>query len=300
MKNFVRLALIGILAFTIVLISSSAAPVSAQDGEDCVNSYIVQDGDTLYGISRRYNVNLNELAAVNNITNIRLIYIGDSLCLDGLATALPPENGDDSEFGRGGPNQGNQPAPLPSFAVQANADIMIRDVAYQTDANGVYVVTANDRIYNLAAIFGVDQNALAAANNIGNPQVIFAGQELYIPAPTYSAPVPGTFPAIAMVPRVARPGETEILVRGANYPANVDVNIYAEKFSLGRISAVLDTVTTDSQGNFEATITVPASFADGGALDMRTVSISGRVDGNPGVFGAHFFLNLDWLDANNR
>lgn len=300
MKFSVRMVVTLLVVVMVGVLVFPAIGAQAQEGgpETCVNTYVVEDGDTLYGISRRFDVNLNELAQANGIENIRLIFIGQALCLDGLAVAQSPS--DDDDFGTGGPVDNNQPpAQAPNAAVLEDATVDIRDVEYATSENGVYVVRGNDRIYNLAFIFGVTPEALISLNNLGNPAVIIPGQELFIPEPTFSAPVPGSFPAVALLPRVARPGES-ITVYGANYPANTDVNLYAEKFSLNRISDVITTVTTDENGRFEEEITIPTTFNDDGALNMRTVSITARVDGQPNTFGAHFFLNLDWLDANNR
>jgi LysM repeat protein len=305
MKFSVRVV---VTLLAVVMVAGLVFPtigVRAQDDggpETCVNTYVVRDGDTLFGISRSFDVNLNELAEANDIENIRLIFIGQALCLDGLAVAREPEDSD--EFGTGGPADGGDdtttpPAAPPTIDVLEDGAVSVRDVEYTTNENGVYIVRGNDRIYNLAFIFGVTPEALTAANDLGNPAVIIPGQELVIPAPTFSSAVPSSFPAIALLPRVARPGES-ITVFGANYPANTDVNIYAEKFSLNRISEVIATVTTDEDGRFEEEITLPEAFDDDGPLNMRTVSISGRVDGQPNTFGANFFLNLDWLDANNR
>ncbi len=44
-------------------------------------TYIVQEGDTLYAIATRYGVRVSALAQTNNITNINLIYIGQSLII---------------------------------------------------------------------------------------------------------------------------------------------------------------------------------------------------------------------------
>ena len=42
-------------------------------------SYVVKKGDTLWGISRRYNVTINQLVEINNIKNPDLIYPGQTL-----------------------------------------------------------------------------------------------------------------------------------------------------------------------------------------------------------------------------
>ena len=42
-------------------------------------TYIVKRGDTLSGIARRYNTTVSNLAKLNNIKNVNLIYVGQKL-----------------------------------------------------------------------------------------------------------------------------------------------------------------------------------------------------------------------------
>ena len=299
MRMFARLAMLGTLAFVVIIGTYAPTPISAQD--ECVNTYVIQEGDTLYGIALENSVDLGELAAANDIEDPTLIFAGATLCLDGLSEALPSDGEESAEDTEDTEEPiVETPPPTPEIRVQANADLMIRDVSYTTDDNGIYVVRTNDRLYNLSVIFGVDQAVLAEVNGIADTQVIFVGQELIIPEPSFSTEVPGTIPALALVPRVARPNEDTVTIHGANFPPATEINIYAEKFSLNRASEVLATVNSDETGRFTIEVTVPETFADGGALDMRTVSFTARVAENENVFGTNFFLNLDWLDANNR
>ena len=46
-----------------------------------------------------------------------------------------------------------------------------------------YVVREGDSLSSIAARFGVSVEALQQANNLSNPDSIFVGQELTIPAP---------------------------------------------------------------------------------------------------------------------
>jgi len=54
-----------------------------------VVTYVVQKGDTLYSIARKYNVTVEDLAAWNNIKNPRLIYTGQVLIIK-PSTNTPP------------------------------------------------------------------------------------------------------------------------------------------------------------------------------------------------------------------
>ena len=47
----------------------------------CRSIYIVQPGDTLYGIAMRYGVNYMDIARINQLPNARLIYAGQRLCI---------------------------------------------------------------------------------------------------------------------------------------------------------------------------------------------------------------------------
>jgi LysM repeat protein len=108
--------------------------------------YVVQRGDTLYSIARRFGTDVWELASVNNIVNVNLIYVGQVL--------IVPTTGPQPQ-----PGPGPQPQPVPSE----------------------YVVQRGDTMFSIALRFGVSVWELASYNNIPNPNCIFAGQVLLIP-----------------------------------------------------------------------------------------------------------------------
>jgi lipoprotein-anchoring transpeptidase ErfK/SrfK len=70
-------------------------------------------------------------------------------------------------------------------------------------AAGVYVVQRGDTLSRIAARYGVSAGALAAANGIRNPNLIYTGQRLSIPG-TSSAPAPGTKPPSVSAPVAGR------------------------------------------------------------------------------------------------
>lgn len=47
----------------------------------CRATYFVRPGDTLYRIALRYGTTYTEIARVNQIPNVRLIYVGQKLCI---------------------------------------------------------------------------------------------------------------------------------------------------------------------------------------------------------------------------
>ena len=124
------------------------APAAAQSNASTV--YIVQPGDTLFSIARRFNVPVTELANVNRLINPNLIYVGQEIIIP--ASSQP-----------GAPANASTPA--------ASA------VAYR-----VHVVQPGENVFRIALKHGVTVPSIAMANNLSNPALIFVGQQLSIPA----------------------------------------------------------------------------------------------------------------------
>jgi LysM repeat protein len=105
-------------------------------------TYIVQRGDTLSAIAYRHGVSVTDLVRANGIVNPNRIYPGQRLLIPG-SSGTPPTP----------PNTGT-----------------------------TYVVQRGDTLAKIAVRFRVSVWAIVQANNIANPNVIFSGQRLYIPA----------------------------------------------------------------------------------------------------------------------
>jgi LysM repeat protein len=111
----------------------------------------IRPGDTLSGIAARYKTTVAALLKANpQITNPNLIYAGRSLNLPGSSDSF-------------------QPSPTPGA--------------------GRYTVRPGDTLSAIGARFGVSYQAIAQANGIANPNLIYAGQQLTIPGHS-AAPTP--------------------------------------------------------------------------------------------------------------
>ena len=313
-----------IMAVVVMMLGIPAASVTIAQ-EECVNTYMVFDGDTLSGIAKRFNVDMTELAALNDIENPRLIYIGDVFCLDGLVVAqetATDDSADDAtddttddtvdtppdETGGGTDDSADDVtddvdtddeavaapvviyyAPHEEFQGKELFEITFDGKTYRTDNRGYYTVQPGDNLYSVAIAFGVSRDRLSAINGITDQSFIYSGQRLFIPETT-SVPAPGSFPVISITPGQAGPGDT-ITVEGFNYPADAEIELYFEKRSEFRISDLIDTVTTDENGYFSTELTVIDEWTGGDPVNQRTVSVSGYEAEVGEYWAMNFFIN---------
>ncbi len=133
-------------AFTPLAVSAAApAPAEASGAPEAQSGwvYVVQRGDTLSSIARRFGVSVSALMRANNIANPNRIYVGQRLFIP---------SGD-----------GGQPSPDHGCAFR-------------------YTVQRGETLTQIARRYGVSVQQLVAANSLRNPSRIYVGQRLCIPA----------------------------------------------------------------------------------------------------------------------
>jgi LysM repeat protein len=105
-------------------------------------SYTVQLGDTLTAIADRYGVSASAIARANNLVNPNRIYAGQRLLIPSGSVSPP-----------------TPPTPGTYYSVQSG-----------------------DTLARIAMRYGVSMWWIVQANNIANPNLIYPGQQFYIPA----------------------------------------------------------------------------------------------------------------------
>jgi len=113
--------------------------------------YIVARGDTVKGLAARFGSTVDSILKSNPaITNVNLIYEGQRLTIYNVTTTPPPP-----------------PPPPPS-------------------SGQTYYVQRGDTLKIIAVRFGTTVDAILQLNNIANPNLIYVGQALTLPAGTTS------------------------------------------------------------------------------------------------------------------
>lgn len=140
-------------------------------------SYLVQPGDTLFGLAARLGVSAQEIAALNQIPVLGYLYIGQVLKVPGEAPPAPP-------------------------AAPATAN-----PASPSAPSTYHTVRRGETLYAIARDYGVDLEALVEANRLANPNLLYVGQRLALPGsgapaspPAAATPTPAPTPRPTQTP----------------------------------------------------------------------------------------------------
>jgi LysM repeat protein len=139
-KRLLRTKIMVVLVIVVIL--TMALPLSAHAQ---ARTHVVQRGDTLYSIARRYSTSVQAIMSANGLSNRNFIWVGQRL-------TIPGSGGGGSSSGGGTSSSG-----------------------------GVYIVRRGDTLYAIARRHGTSVQAIMNANGLRNGNLIWVGQRLTIP-----------------------------------------------------------------------------------------------------------------------
>ncbi len=164
----------------------------------------IEQGDTLYSVSRRYNVSVDEIAASNNLAKPYNVRVGQSLVIPAPGVAPTAWNKPDYKLKtsarRATSIAKNSRQPLPRNPVFSGKSNQVA---------GVHTVKSGETLYGISRGAGLKPEDIMRYNNIAPGQVIKVGQRLKIPgrsqsvamagpAANASVPLPKRAPAVSV------------------------------------------------------------------------------------------------------
>ena len=181
--------------------AKQAAYTPSRRTASSVGTVTVQKGDTVYGLSRRYGVSVQEIVSANRLRSPYTLSIGQSLKV---------------------PDAGQQTTAVETRLRQRGRD--------QKDAR--HIVAKGDTLYSISRETGVPVKTLASANRLRAPYILSPGQQLKTPGakPKASARVatlkeqPKRTPQKLAENKPAKQVDVATLTRKASYTPPIDAS----------------------------------------------------------------------------
>ena len=161
--------------------------VYSASGQDTIHQ--VAKGETVYSISRLYQISQEELMRYNKIADASKLQAG-------MRLAIPPKASSSPAVIK---PPANSP-PVPNSSPVANSPPVGNSPAYST-----YTVSKSDTLYSIARSRGVTLQALRDINGFSKNYVLKAGEKIKIPAPGAAVAAPATGPKAPTKPAAAAP-----------------------------------------------------------------------------------------------
>jgi murein DD-endopeptidase MepM/ murein hydrolase activator NlpD len=172
-----------------LVIPGGVGEVGTQETEP----YLVQAGDMLTSIARRYQTTWQTLVHINSLLSPNTVYAGQVIQVP--SPSSPPPMGGREEEG-----------------------------------NLVYVVRADDTPFRIALRYGISRWILTASSRIAGPALIYLGQELVIPGKGPGL-LPAPFASVKVQPLPVSQGMTMIVSVRTTEPVTLEGKLFEQKVS---------------------------------------------------------------------
>lgn len=163
--------------------ANQAAAASA--GGASGSTYTVRAGDTLSSIASRYGTTTSALAQANGISNVNLIYVGQTIKFSSTSTATTSRTytvryGD--TLSGIASRYGTSTSALASINGISNPNWIYPGQVLKLSGGSStrsYTVRSGDTLSGIASRLGTSWTALKAKNGLANANIIYPGQKLY-------------------------------------------------------------------------------------------------------------------------
>ncbi|MBZ0279637.1 MAG: LysM peptidoglycan-binding domain-containing protein [Anaerolineae bacterium] len=209
-ENMFRIALqYGLTVDELASYNGIADPTNIQVGQNLLipleavtstsesETHLVQAGETLRSIAEIYGLTVEQLATQNNIVDVNTLYVGQVLVIS--ANTVP-------------------------LATPTISPPVIPAQPILTGTNMVYTVQAGETLFRIATRFGLSVNDLTRVNNIADPTLIYAGQQIIVPGiepPQLAPDLPTIISSLEMSPLFLVEGQTGHFHLSTTAPVNL-------------------------------------------------------------------------------
>lgn len=242
-----------VLGATLAPLVVYGAPIAVADPETV---YIVQRGDTLSALARRYRVTVQALIEYNSLTSSN-IYVGQRLLIPGQRTPTYPityvvQRGD--TLSNIAQRYDTTVAALMGVNNLRTETIYVGQrltIAVATDPNQpliYYTVQRGDTLSAIARRYNVSVAAVKATNGLTS-ETIYVGQRLLIPS-SLGYPTPTPVPAAGRERIQFAAGTTAAIVRGTVQSPNQREYLLR---ALGGQTMRVELISSDASANFAVT-----------------------------------------------
>jgi murein DD-endopeptidase MepM/ murein hydrolase activator NlpD len=166
----------------------------ADTGVAATVGHVVQVGDTLAAIARRYHTTWQTLVQVNGLLSPNVIHAGQVIQVPPLGTPA-------------GEEQASRPP---------------------TGGGVVYIVRPDDTLLRIAVRYGVSPWTLAAVSRVANPALVYAGQELVIPGDGPGL-LPEPFSSVQVQPLPVPQGTTMVIAVRTTEPVTLQGRLFGQE-----------------------------------------------------------------------
>jgi len=235
--------------FCIGVLATPAYGQTGGPGSKPTTVHIVQRGETLFSIARRYGSTVDAITHTNGIPDPRQIFVGERLVIPGSGTAAPDavpyivQAGDTlasiarryqttwqtltQANGLLSPNvvYAGQVIQIPTENRAASGETL---APVPATGGAAYIVRPDDTLLRIALHYGISPWTLVAASQVANPALIYPGQELAIPSDGPGL-LPDPFTAVEVQPLPVPQGTTMVVTAHTTEPVTLTGKVLGQE-----------------------------------------------------------------------